>query len=289
MLQQIPRPSPPIKLSHMQMKLYFRQKVYQRSLLQTGGMLLLLIILSHVLDYFFKSLNTQILTTASVLIFYFFIVIFITLNIFFLIFTPDDASYDRWLNAQANSLYYRGLSTLGLDDRQVWTSLCLHGYVMPDDSPWYYQHKNRYDRASLCYKKDRHNNIHYSINLYLYYFLTRDDISIFYSDVNAFHQLQHIEELHHYYYEHIIGISVGEFRQINPSTYLSPDATQIEGFSFLLDNGHKIGINTTLEIHQINYGNAKIETTINSILHSLLFLIRDHKQVASNNGLKAFP
>lgn len=279
---------PSIKVSKMKMNLYFYPYIRYIVVIIINTTTLLAIIFAILMFIKMASILGIIL-----LCWFIFITIGVVAVLLIYTLTPSDEEYDDWLQYQADALYNRATQRINLHPSQIKAPvLCLQGRIWRENhSLWYSKYSNQYRR--FRHKSGKKDGIpRYNANLFSYYFLTQDNISIFSSDVDAFNQSSHIEEVHHYYYEHIMGIVISDRRETILYSNQQSDVLTPYQFFLKLVNGEPIGIDTMINMHLID-GKGKVIaygwSSIDPILFSLLALIRDHKQAATKGILKVIP
>ena len=274
--------TPPIKISKTKMKLYFFH--YSRFIRIFIICSLLLLLPGLIL------LITRLLSLVVVIFVCWLICVLIGFVIVILmkIFAPTDEDYDKWLEYHRSILYNRATYRLGLHQSQIKAVLCLQGGISRDNlNSWYSKYSNQYRKCS--YKKGKKDgNIRFSANLFAHYILTQDNISIFSGAVDAFNQSRHIEEMQHYYYEHIMGIFASDIRETTQFANQQSDVLYNYRFFLKLVNGEPIGIDTMVNMYLIEKGKVVTSgvSSIDQILLILLALIRDHKQAAIKGTVK---
>ena len=276
---------PPIKISQTKMKLYFYP--YGRFISIFSICWLLLFILPGSILCITRLLS--LLAVISVCWVIFMLIVF-AIVLLMKLFAPTDEEFDEWLEYQRDMLYRRAMHMSGLIQIQIEAGLCLQGGISKDTyNSWYSKYANQY--KSFRYKKSKKDGkTRFSVNLFTHLFLTQDKISIFSSGVDAFNQSKHIEEMQHYYYEHVMGILACDIRET--TQFANQQSDQLYNYRFFLRlvNGEPIGIDTMVNMYLIEKGGKVVRGgSIDQIVLNLLYLIRDHKQAAIKGRVKVSP
>jgi hypothetical protein len=166
---------------------------------------------------------------------------------------PSDEQYDEWLDSQTDAIYFWALQTLGIDERDITDSVyCLHSFVLPGS-----QAARAHSDQAVRARKGKDGKLRCSINVYTYFFFTRNSLALFVGTINGWDASTE-QRTHWYRYQHIMDITPDRFhdtvniedRQLRCS---------IEQCRLELINGNTIFLTTAL---QATHHNKQRNTTI---------------------------
>jgi hypothetical protein len=181
---------------------------------------------------------------------------------------PNDGQYQGWLEerqrylvGEAHRKAFLGNTTIDNDQLFIFK-----GSVEPGAA------------YKEVYRKSSRFGLHYSINTYTIIFLTKDNIVVLSSGINALNQMWTTTEVRYYYYEHVSGVLIADkVLEVN-----SPQATQArlraQKFNLLIDSGESVGSDTVISMHIENASGATVTTKdSDDLIQRLITLLKDHK------------
>jgi hypothetical protein len=175
---------------------------------------------------------------------------------------PTEDEYQAWLDERYFDLYEKAKRKLRLVRSE--SELSLIGGIFPSEE----------DKRPLV-RSLRNRRWHSSLNVCKYVFLTKDNMKVFSSEIDALHQKNRNESSSHYFYEHIVSVSFEEI--IQPFKFENPPELKFikrQYFSFAIDNGDYISPNIMSASLQSPQGDFN---DLEEIVANFLMLLRDHK------------
>ena len=124
---------------------------------------------------------------------------------------------------------------------------------------------------------------HYSINVCMYIFLTKDEIAIYSGYINALTQNERFEDADRYYYQDIVAVSTsGPIYTLWDGS--SQKEVQMQGFLVRANNGDVIGTDYATRVILRDGGKRMQVEGVDEVVPALLHFLQDHKlsSIAAN-------
>jgi len=262
-VQQPTRPRYQYGFTESQMKRYFYKprSIYLWLFGLGGGFLSVFgIILTN--SFFTQQLGTFLLFLGLGLL--------ICLGIIYGIYAdrPTDELYERWVTERSQVLYKIALQRLHLHESQCESIIEVQGGISS-----LLQLTKKFPEKEIVVKRLSNGLRHYSINVAMYVFLTKDDIAIYSGYINALAQQERFEDADHYYYENIVAVSTsGPIYAVGGANVI-----QRQGFLVRASNGDAVGTDYATKV-LLREGENRVETKgVDKVVAALLQLLRDHK------------
>jgi hypothetical protein len=185
---------------------------------------------------------------------------------------PSEEQYQAWLEERQRYLVDEAHRKAFLGNANADERFFFKGSVGPGT-----QAAKKYKEV---YRKSSRLGLHYSINTYTIMFLTRDNIVVLSSEIDALNQMWATTEVRYYYYEHVSGVLFGDrVHEVNmpqPQAVRAHLRTQI--FGLLIDNGEVMGSDTVVSMHIENASGATLATKdTDDLIQRMLSQLKVHK------------
>lgn len=183
---------------------------------------------------------------------------------------PSDEQYAKWVSERSQSLYRTALQRLHLDESQCERVIKVEGGISSLQ-----QLTKKFPEKEITVKRLQDGSRHYSINVCMYIFLTKNDLAIYSGYINAFAQNERFEDADHYYYKDIVGVSTSG-PIYTPAGGFSDREIQRQGFFVRISNGEVVGTDYATKVE---LGDAKSRVQVegvDDVVAGLLSLLRDH-------------
>ena len=256
----------------------FTEAQMKHSFYKLGSMYLWLLVLGGLITAFGIMLNSNYFTQQLAT---FFIVSGIGLlicgGIIYGIYAdrPTDELYERWVTERSQVLYKIALQRLHLHESQCESIIEVQGGISS-----LLQLTKKFPEKEIVVKRLSNGLRHYSINVAMYVFLTKDDIAIYSGYINALAQQERFEDADHYYYKNIVAVSTS-----GPIYTFGANMVQRQGFLVRASNGDVVGTDYATKVI-LRQGENRVETKgVDNVVAALLQLLRDH-QVSSIEASK---
>ncbi len=184
---------------------------------------------------------------------------------------PSDEQYRGWLEERQLFLVNKAHQKAFLDLTQLESPrFVFKGSIRPNSL----EAKNYKE----VYKKDTRFGPHFSINTHLIIFLTKDNIIVFSSGINALDQMWSTSTVRYYYYEHVSGIQIADtVLEITTNQNIQAHF-QAQVFYLLIDSGEQVGSDMVVSMG-LEDANGTIAATESNdqLINRLISLLKDHK------------
>lgn len=187
---------------------------------------------------------------------------------------PTDDEYAKWVSERSQPLYSKALQRLHLDESQFESKAEIQGGISS-----LLQLTKKFPEKEIAVKRLPNGNRHYSINVCIYIFLTKDSLAIYSGYINAFAQIERFEDADHYYYSDVVGVSTSGpiYTFWNGS---DEKEVQLQGFFVRVNNGESVGTDYATRVILRNQGDGTQFEGVDNVVAELLALLRDHKMTS---------